>query len=58
MIIQTFTTTCEDCGEELYAKVGVLNGGNEITVDFIDGMDFYCEDCDKTTYVELQKYTD
>lgn len=57
MLIQIFKTTCEDCGKQLENKVGVLNGGKEIIVDFIDGMEFYCESCEATTYIQVEKYT-
>lgn len=58
MLIQVFKTTCEDCGDELESRVGVVNGGNEIIIDFIDGMDFYCESCDKSTYIQVEKHTE
>lgn len=57
MIVQTYKTTCEDCEKELVSKVGDMTGSNEIIVDFIEGMEFYCDDCEVTTYIELQKYT-
>ncbi|WP_281998650.1 hypothetical protein [Priestia flexa] len=57
MIIQVFKTHCENCGEEVESKVGVSSGGNEIIIDFIDGMEFYCNDCGSTTYIEVEKYT-
>lgn len=57
MIIQIYKTTCEDCGEELKSKVLHMTGSNEINVEFIEGMEFYCSDCEKTTFIELQKYT-
>lgn len=57
MLIQIFKTTCEDCGEEVESRVSVVNGGNEIIIDFIDGMEFYCESCEGTTYIQVEKYT-
>jgi len=57
MIIQVFKTTCEDCGEELQATVGNMDDTNEIIIEFVDGMEFYCNDCETTTYIEIQKYT-
>ena len=56
MIIQIFKLDCEECGKELESRTGVLNTENEIIVEFLDGMDFYCNDCDQTTYIEIQKY--
>lgn len=58
MLVQIFKTTCEDCGEELETRVGVINGGNEIIVDFVDEMEFYCESCDKTTCIQVEKYSE
>ncbi len=57
MIIQTYKTTCEDCGNEIESKAGDMTGNNEIIVDFIDAMEFYCDNCDVTTYIEINKYT-
>ena len=57
MILQTLKTRCEDCGEELKSRVGVMTGNNEIIIDFIDGMEFYCEDCGTSTFIEIRKYT-
>ena len=56
MIVQTFKTHCEGCGEEVESKVGVMYGNNEVIVDFIEGMEFSCE-CGETTYIEIEKYT-
>lgn len=56
MLIQVFKTRCENCGEELESRTGVLDGNNEIIIDFVDGMDFYCSECESTTYIEVQKY--
>ena len=57
MLIQVYKTRCGSCGEELESRTGVLNGKNEIIVDFIDGMEFYCNDCNVATYIEVQSYT-
>lgn len=56
-MMQVFKTTCEDCGKELESRGMDLTGENEIIVDFIEGMDFYCNACDSYTYIEIQKYT-
>lgn len=54
--MQTFKTHCEGCGEEVESKVGVMDGNNEVIVDFMEGMEFSCE-CGETTYIEIEKYT-
>ena len=43
--------------EENETKALVLNGENEIIIEFLEGMEFQC-DCGSTTYIELQKYTE
>ena len=57
MIIQKYRTTCEDCGEELESRVADMTGDNEIIVDFIEGMEVYCDSCCVINHVEMQKYT-
>jgi hypothetical protein len=57
MVIQVFKTICEDCGEELESRVGNMDNTNEVIIEFLDQMEFYCESCDVTTYIEVQKYT-
>jgi hypothetical protein len=57
MVIQVFKTRCEDCGEELESRVGNMDNTNEVIIEFLDQMEFYCESCDVTTYIEVQKYT-
>lgn len=57
MLIQVFKTHCEDCGEEVESRIGVAGGGNEIIIDFVDEMEFHCESCDATTYIQVEKYT-
>lgn len=57
MLIQVFKTHCEECGEEVESKVGVVNGDNEIIIDFIEGMEFFCTSCHSTTYIQVEKYT-
>jgi hypothetical protein len=56
MLIQTFKTHCEECGEEVESKTAVLDGSNDIIIDFMDGMEFNCE-CGETTYIEVEKHT-
>ncbi|WP_165602814.1 hypothetical protein [Lederbergia galactosidilytica] len=56
MIVQTFKTHCEDCGEELVSRIGDMTGSNEIIVDFMDDMEFECN-CGTTTVIHIEKYT-
>ena len=56
-VLQTFKTICENCGEEVKKQTLIVNGENEIIIEFLKEKEFYCE-CGTTTYIQIEKYTD
>lgn len=56
MIIQTYRTTCDDCGNEIISKAGNMTGDDSIIIDFLEDMEFECE-CGTTTYLQIEKHT-
>jgi len=48
-------TECEDCGGDAYQSM--LSSTNEVIVEFMEETPFTCENCEKETYLSIDKRT-
>lgn len=56
MIIQTFRTICDDCGDEIFNQSVDMTGNNSIIIDFLEDVEFDCK-CGAITYLSVEKHT-
>lgn len=55
MIIQTFKTSCDNCGGDAVMTTADMTDENEILLEFLDGEDLTCTDCGATTIISIDK---
>ena len=53
MTIQTYVTSCDNCGGE--AKNRWIVGFDEINIDFMSDMELECPECGYVTWIEIEK---